>query len=229
MDINTKITNLILENQDLKYREFSYKLNPTVDKESYIGVRIPVLRSISKIVEKEKDIDIFLNTLPHKYFEEYLIHRYILEYMKDYDKALTLLNKLLPYLNSWSLTDGFKNKSFLKRKNDYLAEIYKWIDSDNTYISRFGIGQLMNFLKDDFKIEYLEKVISKKTYDDYYLEMMISWFFQVSFTYHFSETYNIFKNAPLNKFIINKTISKCNDSYRISDENKKLLKDLRRK
>ena len=153
MDINTKITNQILENQDLKYREFSYKLNPTVNEDTYIGVRIPVLRSISKIVEKEKDIDIFLNTLPHKYFEEYLIHRFILEYMKDYDKALTLLNKLIPYLNSWSLTDGFKNKSFLKRKNDYLAEIYKWIDSDNTYISRFGIGQLMNFLKDDFKIE----------------------------------------------------------------------------
>lgn len=229
MDIITKIRNLIFENKELEYRDFSYKLNPGIDNDSYIGVRIPILRSISKIVEKESDIDIFLNNLPHKYFEEYLVHRFILENMKDYDKALILLNKLLPYFNSWSLTDGFKNKSFLKRKNDYIFEIYKWIDSDNTFISRFGIGQLMNYLKDDFEIEYLEKVISKSANDDYYLEMMISWFLQVSFTYHFNETYDIFKNAKLNKFIINKTISKCNDSYRISEHEKEILKDLRRK
>ena len=35
------------------------------------------------------------------------------------------------------------------------------------------------------------------------------------------------KNNKVNKFVLNKTISKCNDSFRITKEDKELLKKLK--
>ena len=65
----------LFEYQDLGYRDFNSKLIPNIDKETMIGVRIPDIRKIEKslsVEEKEQ----FLMDLPHKYFEENMLHRY---------------------------------------------------------------------------------------------------------------------------------------------------------
>ena len=71
----------LFEYQDLGYREFNSKLIPNIDKETMIGVRIPDIRKIEKSLsteEKEK----FLLKLPHKYFEENMLHGIIISNMK---------------------------------------------------------------------------------------------------------------------------------------------------
>ena len=51
----TKIQEMLFQNQDLKYKEFHAKLMPTINPESIIGVRIPVIRTLAK--------DLFKNNL----------------------------------------------------------------------------------------------------------------------------------------------------------------------
>ena len=87
-DINERIRSQLFDLQDLKYRDFNASLIPTVDKKTVIGVRTPQLRKLAKELSKDPDIEFFLRTLPHKYYEEYNLHGLIIESMKDYDKCI---------------------------------------------------------------------------------------------------------------------------------------------
>ena len=60
----------LFANQDVKYRDFQSKLTPTIEANTAIGVRTPVLRKLAKDFSKRQDVDNFLADLPHKYFDE---------------------------------------------------------------------------------------------------------------------------------------------------------------
>lgn len=169
-----RVLGLLKENVDLKYKEFNSSLIPTIDKEIILGVRVPIIKKIvSSLTDGEREE--YLNNLSFKYYEEILVHRFIIEKIKDYDKALYEINKLLPYLNCWSLTDGFSNKAFEKNKGKLLIEIKKWIKNPNNYIKRFAIGLLMKYyLDNNFDPSYLDLACNIETNNDYYLEMMIA-------------------------------------------------------
>ena len=82
---------------------------------------------------------------------------------------------------------------------------------------------LMNeFLGDDFKKEYLELVSSIKT-EDYYLQMMIAWYFATALAKKYEETIYIFEKHILSDWIHKKAIQKALESYRVSDLHKKHL------
>ena len=86
---------------------------------------------------------------------------------------------------------------------------------------------LMNeFLNDDFKEEYLEWVASK-TGDDYYLKMMVAWFFATALAKQYDATIKYIENKRLDPWIQQKTIQKAIESYRVSDEHKEYLKKFR--
>ena len=90
----------LLKNQDLKYRDFSAKLTPTIDKSLFIGVRVPKLRSIAKQYAKRENIVDYLEELPHKYVEENTLHGLLLSEQKDYDEVVKKLNAFLPYVDN---------------------------------------------------------------------------------------------------------------------------------
>lgn len=70
-----KIQDKLFKYQDITYREFNSKLIPNIDKKTMIGVRIPDIRKIEKSLSVEEKKQ-FLMDLPHKYFEENMLHRY---------------------------------------------------------------------------------------------------------------------------------------------------------
>ena len=162
----------LFEYQDLGYREFNSKLIPNIDKETMIGVRIPDIRKIEKSLsteEKEK----FLLKLPHKYFEENMLHGIIISNMKDYNKVITNLEKFLPYVDNWAVCDSISPKIFKKNREKVITNVLSWIKSNHTYVSRFGIGMIMQlYLENEyFKKSYLDIIAEIKT-EDYYINMM---------------------------------------------------------
>ena len=76
-----KIVDKLFENKDLKYKEFTSSLIPNVNKENIIGVRIPVIRKIAKVLSFE-DKRLFLKELPHKYLEENILHSILISEIK---------------------------------------------------------------------------------------------------------------------------------------------------
>ena len=57
----TTLQKQLFELQDLKYRDFHAKLLPGIDKETIIGIRIPILRKFAKDFEKSAKKDAFLH------------------------------------------------------------------------------------------------------------------------------------------------------------------------
>ena len=215
--------------QDKGYRDMQITIIPTVDADSIIGVRTPALRTLAKELSKREDIGQFLDSLPHKYFEENQLHAFILSGMKDAARAFELVDKFLPYVDNWATCDQMSPKVFKKHKDLLLEYTDKWIGSDHPYVKRFGIGMLMeHFLDENFKTSYLTKV-SKIRSDEYYVNMMIAWYFATALAKQYDATLPYIEKNILDIWTHNKSIQKAVESYRITPEQKEYLKTLKRK
>lgn len=215
--------------QDKKYRDMQVKIIPNIDSNSIIGVRTPELRSFAKKLIKEDNYKEFLEELPHKYFEENQLHSFIISEIKDYDICISYINKFLPYVNNWATCDQLSPKIFKKNKEKLIKEIKVWIKSKEVYTIRFGIGMLMSyFLDEDFNESYLE-TISKIKSKEYYINMMIAWYYATALAKQYDSTIKYLENNKLDIWVHNKTIQKAIESYRITDNQKEYLRSLKRK
>lgn len=217
----------LLKVQDKKYKEFQAKLVPNIDPNTIIGVRTPDMRNIAKEVFGTKESEEFLKTLPHDYYEENLVHFFLISMIKDFDECIEEVERFLPYVDCWPVSDQASPKCFKKNHDKLLPYIKKWIKSKHVYTSRFGMRILMNeFLDKDFKEEYLELVSSKKG-EDYYLKMMVAWYFATALAKQYDASIKYIENKKLDPWIHNKAIQKAIESFRVSDEHKEYLKKLK--
>ena len=213
--------------QDLKYRDMQVKIIPAVEPSSIIGVRTPELKAMAKEILKSGDYEDFLNDLPHKYFEENQLHAFILSGMKDAAACFEELEKFLPYVDNWATCDQMSPKIFKKHKYELLKRVKEWIRSDEIYTVRFGVGMLMeHFLDDDYDVKYPE-MVSKLRSDEYYVNMMIAWYFATALAKQYDTIIPYIEKKKLDKWTHNKAIQKSVESYRITDEQKTYLKTLK--
>lgn len=213
--------------KDEEYKNFHAKLIPNVDRDCIIGVRTPYLRKFAKEVFKTYDYTDFLNSLPHKYYEENNLHAFLIEQIKDYDLALAETEKFLPYIDNWATCDMFLPKIFKKNTEKLLEKIKEWIKSDKTYTVRYAIGLLMRlYLGDNFKEEYMI-MVSEIMSEQYYVNMMAAWYFATALASRYDTAVEYIEKRKLDKRIHNKAIQKAVESSRIDSETKKYLKTLK--
>ena len=82
------------------------------------------------------------------------------------------------------------------------------------------------FLGEDFKPDYLEWVAKVKG-EDYYIRMMVAWFFATALAKKYDESVVYVEDRRLDPWTHKKTIQKAIESFRVSDEHKDYLKTLR--
>lgn len=213
--------------KDDKYRDFQSNLVPNISKDVILGVRTPDMRKIAKEMFDTDEGKKFLKKLPHKYYEENLVHFFMIAMIKDFDECVKETERFLPYIDCWPVCDQSSPKAFKKKHDELLPLIKKWIDSDHVYTSRFGMRMLMNeFLGDDFKPEYLKWVASKKG-EDYYLKMMIAWYFATALAKQYDASIKYFEEHRLDEWTHKKAIQKAIESFRVTEEHKEYLKSLK--
>lgn len=217
----------LFELQDLKYRDFHAKLIPTMEKEKIIGVRTPALRGFAKKFGKTEESKLFIKKLPHQYYEENNLHGLLIEQIKDYDECLVELKRFLPYIDNWATCDMLALRLVKKHLDVFVEEIYKFMESEHTYIIRFGISMLMKYyLEDEFKIEYPDKVADIYS-EEYYVNMMRAWYFATALAKQYEQIIPFVEKKRLDVWTHNKTIQKAIESYRITDEQKTYLRTLK--
>lgn len=220
MNIQQKLFSM----QDLKYKEFSQKLIPSVFPDNIIGVRIPKLREIAKGISVNSE---FMRSLPHKYLEENHLHGFVISNITDFDLCIKELSLFLPFIDNWATCDGIRPKSFKKNKNKLYENIKSWLASNHTYTIRFGILMCMIYYLDDGFDERILKDVSEIKSNEYYVNMMTAWFFATALAKQWGKTITILENKELEAWVHNKTIQKATESRRISEENKELLRRLK--
>jgi len=219
---------LLKEQQDEQYRQFQSKLIPTIDAATIIGVRTPVLRRMAKTLYQDGQYTVFLNELPHSYFEENQLHGFILSEYKDFTSCLAELERFLPFVDNWATCDQMSPKIFRKHRQELLPHIRRWLTSTHVYTVRFAIGLLMqHFLEEDFRPEYLDWVTGIHS-EAYYINMEIAWYMATALAKQWEATIPYIETNRMGKWVHNRTIQKARESYRVTDAQKEYLKTLKR-
>ena len=215
--------------RDAAYAAFIAKLTPGFPPSHFIGVRVPLLRTIARSFAKEEAASQrFLSHLPHSYYEEDMLHGMLISLVKDYDRCLDLTDRFLPYVDNWAVCDTLSPKVFAKHKAQLLENILRWSSSSHTYTCRFGVRMLMtHFLDDSFSADFLEIPAAIRS-EEYYVKMMVAWFFATALAKQWEATLPYLENRQLDPWTHRKTIQKAIESYRIPPERKDYLRTLRK-
>ena len=103
--IMTPLYPRLLALRDRQYAEFQARLVPGVAPDSIIGIRVPLLRAFAKDFAREADCSRFLSLLPHRYYDENMLHALLLSQLKDMDECVARVEEFLPYVDNWAVCD----------------------------------------------------------------------------------------------------------------------------
>lgn len=213
--------------QDKKYQEFHSKIIVSND---LIGIKTNELKKIANDISKGNYQE-FIKLNNSKLYEPIMIEGFIYSNLKIPFLELTdYLNEYLKKVNNWAHVDLLVSNLKIFSKNQELGFKYakKLIKSKNNWIKRCGIIIMLNYYLHDIYIDKVLEIVSKIKTDDYYVKMAIAWLMSISYIKYKEKTLIYLVNIKDN-FIYNKTLSKIIDSKRISDDEKKFIKSLKRK
>ena len=217
----------LLRLRDEEYARMQVKILPTVKPGRIIGVRTPELRALARGLSREQETETFLRDLPHPYFDEDQLHAFVISLEKDFDRCLARVEAFLPFIDNWATCDQLSPKAFRKEPEKLLPSIQTWIRSERTYTVRFAIGMLIqHFLDERFDPAYPELVAGVRS-QEYYVNMMFAWYFATALAKQYERVLPYLEEKRLAPWVQNKTIQKCIESYRIPEERKRDLRELK--
>ena len=202
--------------------KINWTKNIVCTKMDTLAIVLPDLKKLAKEIYKGEYIS-YLNLMPHEYFESLITDAFLISLIKDFKIQIKYINKLIKYTDSWSVTDTLKF-SIKNHEDEYLEYAKELIKSKETYARRTGIRILFSYTRLDNYIDEIFNIINTlKDEEEYYVNMAVAWLLCELMIKQRNKTLNYLKNHNLNKFTINKMISKCRDSFRVSVQDKELL------
>lgn len=191
-------------------------------KMDLLAIILPDLKKMAKEIYKGNYIS-YLELMPHRYFESLITDAFLISLIKDYKIQIKYINKLSKYIDSWSVTDTLKF-SIKNNEDVYLEYAKKLLKSKEPYTRRIGVKILFSFVNlNDYVDQIFSIIDTLKGEEEYYVNMAVAWLLCELMIKQRDKTINYLKHHNLNKFTINKMISKCRDSYRVSNTDKEML------
>lgn len=186
-----------------------------------LGIPTPEMRNIAKEIAKGNYIS-FLDNLSNKYYENTIINVLLINKIDNIEIKKYYFSKVI--IDNWATVDimTFKIKG---KEEDYLNLAKEYIKNKQPFFRRIGVRILFNYTNKEDLTEIFEIINSLYSEEEYYVNMAVAWLMCEIVIKNRQQAFKYLKHHHFNKFTINKTISKCRDSFRVSDEDKeKLLK-----
>ncbi len=222
--MNNQILNKLKTLSDDNYKAFNNKIIPT--KQITLGVRLPILRKIAKEIVKD-DAVTFLNLDKQNIYEMIMIEGLVLSYMnKPFKELIPFLECFLNKVDNWAQIDSticsFKN---IKKEKDYILNIVKiWLKSDNEFVVRSALIILLSYYMQEENLDMIFKLSQSVKHKGYYVFMGNAWLISVCMAKFPTQTIKFFKDNTLDIKTHNKAIQKSRESYRVSQEDKNIIK-----
>ncbi len=223
-----KIIQYLFENQDSKYRDFHSRLIPGT--EDIIGVRVPILQKLAKQIAKS-DYSSYLKQVDFQYYEERMVYGLVLgSIRKDFETVMYYLKGFIPVIDNWAVCDSLCSslKEVKKHRESVLPYLLECCDSSEEYIIRFAVVMLMNYYCDQEHIEILLSEFNKISNEAYYVRMGVAWAVSLCFVKCRERTIEHLLDNKMDDWTHNKSIQKIVESFRVSAEDKEMVKTLKR-
>ena len=202
--------------KDDEYQKFNQKI---VKTDNIIGIRLPILKNIAKIIAKNDYLS-FIKNNKHQYSEEIMLHGLVITYLKiDFNESIKLFDEYIKYIDSWATCDSvvMNYKIVSKNLDICLIKIKEYLKSDKPFVKRVGIVLLFYYLNDDYIDEVLKLINSVKS-EDYYVKMANAWLISICLVKYYDKTVKFLKSCQLDDWTYNKALQKAIESYRIKDK-----------
>lgn len=234
MQYNIKME--LFKYSDIEYGKFNKKLCPDTKKE-ILGIRIPILRKIAKEFVKSQEHVEYLEEVLHvnndKYFEEVILQGLIIGYAKvELEEKLSYINLFVPKIDSWLVSDTFIPT--LKFKEKDLKEVWNFIlpytKSNEEFEVRFAVIMMLDYFINNEYVDRVIEIIDGIKNDKYYAQMAMAWTIAEIGIKFPDKVFAYLKGENnLDKFTYNKSLQKMIESYRVRDEEKDVLRKMKRK
>lgn len=215
---------------DEKFKDFTSTLIP--GSRPILGVRVPILRKIAKEIAKG-DWQMYLKDASEDTYEEVAVKGFVIGYVKEE------LSVLLPYIaehiekiNDWSLCDGFCSnlKIVEKHREEFLEFLMLYVNINDEFKQRLVAVILMDYYLTDEYIDISLKVLDSLKNEKYYCKMAVAWAIATAWVKQREKTFVYMQNGnnTLDDWTYNKAIQKMLESYRVSVEDKRMLRGMKR-
>lgn len=213
---------------DNDYAVFQRRLTPTAYKIE--GVRVPVLREIAKKAGDEGRAAI-LETTEFRSFEEVLVFGFAAGYIKDADELKEKIDFMLPLFDNWAHVDTITSslKTIKKFRAEFLEKYEPLKNADAVFARRFLAVMLLDHYMTDEYYDRVMEIYKEITPGDYYVDMAVAWGLSVLLVKHRDRTFAALEKGDFTPWITAKSAQKAIESYRVSDGDKRLLRELKSK
>lgn len=221
--MNQQILTFLKENADPEYRDFTKGITP--DSGELIGVRIPVIRKLAKELSKSGDLSVLDESV--YYFEEKILLGMLIGGLPlDYSERKERIRAFVPLIDNWAVCDtvcpSFK---FVKSNmEDMYLFLEDYINSDREFFARFAAIMLKCYYIND---EYIEKTLyslGRINTEKYYSSMAVAWALSECFIKYRKATLPYLSEEYIDSATLKRTVGKLCDSYRVSKEDKIMLR-----
>ena len=191
-----------------RHKAFLERLIPTACPDTIIGVPMPALRKIAKDLDGS-----FLRELPHKSYEENILHGLLIN-RGACENSVRALDDFLPYLDNWAVVDTIDPQEFYR--GDY-RDYYKTLMNDSRpFVSRLGIVLALRHLAEDPR--GLIGAVAAVESGPYYVDMAMAWFFAEALLHDAEAVFTLLESDVLTPSVTRKTVRKTKESFRVPDE-----------
>ena len=224
------IKDILNEYIDEKFKDFTSALIPGA--RPILGVRVPILRKFAKEIA-EGDWQTYLREASEDSYEEVAIKGFVIGYAKaELEVLLPYIAEHIEKINDWSLCDGFCSnlKVVKKHREEFLEFLLPYAKIDDEFKQRVVAVMLMTYYLTDDYIDLSLKTLDALKNEEYYCKMAVAWAIATAWAKQREKTYcyMLDGNNTLDDWSYNKAIQKMLESYRVSDEDKVMLRKMKR-
>jgi 3-methyladenine DNA glycosylase AlkD len=156
-------------------------------------------------------------------YESTIIYGIIINNLKDVKLIKKYLDIYVNYVDNWSSCDVLSIKT--NNKEELFNIGVSYTKSDLAFVRRVGYRILFAYVDN---VEYLCKIFNiidecNGDETEYYVNMMVAWLLCEAFIKNRELTIKYLDSNRLNEFTVNKFVSKCRDSFRVSKLDKDML------
>ncbi len=192
-------------------------------KQTVLGVRTPVMRTLSKKYEKEWKT---LFSFPDEYFEVTFIKLATLS-LQDYETLAENLKTAVSLMDNWATCDCFRAKAIAKRKEEFLPVLERIFSRGGEFDERYALVTLLTYYAEEKYSNIIESYIRRAHTERYYVRMAVAWLVAEVLVKEYDFGLRLLNSGILDGKTRDKAIQKAKESFRVTKERKEYLDSLK--